>query len=133
MDEIEQPVPSDAHRSGPSICLITRVELRHWWQLIAAYALYRRISQHRTEGLIRSSFAVELPRTFVILSLWRDQDAIAVFGNVHEHAHSVGWTFRNAKEVWSTEWSLRRKAPRRVRAGRQVAITRQETEALVVG
>lgn len=88
------------------VCITTRVRLRHWWLLPVAYVRFRRLARLQTRGLLRSAFSVESPTTFHTLSVFRDASSLVTFGNKHEHVFVVRWTFRHAREIWSSEWVL---------------------------
>lgn len=100
--------------SSNMLCVITRVRLKHWWFLLPSYWRFRQIQRRAlsVSGLLRSVFCVESPRTFYTISLWRNENAIPRFGNIHEHVATVRWTFRSAHEIWSSEWQLSGCSPR---------------------
>jgi hypothetical protein len=93
--------------SSDMLCILTRMRMRRWWQLVPAYCHYRRIKSRslRSPGLLRFAFAVELPRTIYTNSLWANEEAIPRWA-IHEHVAAVHWAFRQADEIWSTEWRL---------------------------
>lgn len=93
----------------PTLCVLTRMRLRHFWLMPIAYLYFRRISRAcpiMAPGLLRYAFAVESPWTYHTISVWRDSTSVHSFGNIPEHVRAARWTFRNAEEIWSTEWSL---------------------------
>lgn len=91
------------------LCVLTRTRLKHWWSLPVAHLYFRRIARQCREqvpDLLRFAFAVESPWTFHTISIWRDEEAIPLFGNIPDHVIAAGWTFRHAQEIWSAEWQL---------------------------
>lgn len=92
-----------------ALCVLTRMRLRHCWDLPLAYLKFRRVARHcpaLAPGLMRYAFTVESPWTFHTISIWRDTDTIHLFGNLPEHVDAARWTFHHAEEIWSAEFSL---------------------------
>jgi hypothetical protein len=98
-------------------CVITRFQLRSFWDLIRLHRIYRHVrreARQRCSGLLHAGFLVEGPRTFYSFTLWTDETAIIEFGTVvdaHIHAagHGLRATFRpdvERPEIWSTQWML---------------------------
>lgn len=100
---------------SPAICVLTRVRLRSPLALPGMWLHYRRVSTatQKITGLMQTAFLIEDPCTFVILSLWSDEDAFLTFGT-HTRSHlravraALGSAARTPRvEIWSTEWKLR--------------------------
>jgi hypothetical protein len=98
-------------------CVITRFQLRSFWDLIRLHRIYRRVrreARQRCSGLLHAGFLVEGPRTFYSFTLWKDEAAIVEFGTVVEShiryaGRGLGATYRpelERPEVWSTQWKL---------------------------
>jgi hypothetical protein len=98
-------------------CVMTRFQLRSFWDLVRLYRLYRHVrreARQRCSGLLHAGFLVEGPRTFYSFTLWTDEAAIVEFGTVvdaHIRAagHGLRATFRRdivRPEIWSTQWML---------------------------
>jgi hypothetical protein len=88
----------------PLRCVLTRVVLKHVWDLPLARLHFWRLHRRKHPGLLRSSFVFEGARTFVTISVWQTQDDINLFGNVVEHVRTVRWTARRAREIWSGQF-----------------------------
>jgi len=98
-------------------CVITRFQLRSFWDLIRLHRIYRyvrREARQRCSGLLHAGFLVEGPRTFYSFTLWADDAALMEFGTVvdsHVRIASRGLraTYRPdvaRPEIWSTQWKL---------------------------
>lgn len=97
-------------------CVITRFRLRSPFSLIRFYRAYRRIRRQAREidGLLRTAFLVEGPRTCYTFSLWRDDRAILQFNTlVRSHVQAAngafGHTFRKdlqRPEIFSAQFRL---------------------------
>lgn len=99
--------------ASPMLCILTRVRLRHAWQLFPAYLRFRQVGRQsrQSPGLLRFAFVIEFPRTFHTISIWQDDEAI-LHWDVPAHIRAVRWTFRRAEEIWSAEWRLSGLSPR---------------------
>lgn len=73
--------------------------------LIVAYRRYRKIAAiaRAMPGSVATSFAVEGPRTFMTMSLWTDELAIALFETAAAtlHPRAVRWATERSKTRWS--------------------------------
>lgn len=94
-----EDLPSPA--VSASRCILTRVQLRHLWDMPLAFVRFRHLHRHQYRGLLRSAFVIESPRTFLTISLWHSEEDITLFGNSHEHVYAVRWSTRRAREIWS--------------------------------
>lgn len=89
-------------------CVLTRVQLRHAWDLPLAYLLYRSLKRQPHPGMLRSAFLISGLRTFVNVSIWSSIDDIHSFGGVASHADIVRWSMRRAREIWSSRMRVER-------------------------
>lgn len=97
-------------------CVITRFHLRSVWSLPWMWLAYLRIrwEARQIQGLLRTAFLVEGPRTCYLFSIWADDRAIKEFGTrVDTHVQAARLSFqrtfnrrRKRAEVWSTQWRL---------------------------
>lgn len=100
----------------PMYSVLTRVRLRHVWDLprmLLAYRSVRRTARNIT-GLKRCAFLLQDLRTFVILSIWEGEDGFLDFGTyVTAHLDAARQALHAALrvsgkvEIWSTEWQIR--------------------------
>lgn len=91
---------------APRYCLLTRVEMRHWWDVVAAFFMYLRLRREPAPGLQRTAYAVETPHVFHTISIWESESAMTLFGGSEAHVAIVRWTFRKARGIWASEWQL---------------------------
>jgi hypothetical protein len=91
------------------ICVMTRFELRHVWDLVPIYLRYRGMRRNlaRTPGLVRYGFLLQTPRACVTISIWESGTDIAHFPHdVPEHVPAVRWVKQHCRHVWSGYWRL---------------------------
>jgi hypothetical protein len=105
-------------QEGAAVCVITRFQLRHPWDLVRTYLEYRRVARDARaavgDSLIHTVFLVESLTTCYSLSIWRDEAAIGWFGTrVPRHVAAAGRIFRRLAraddgnpELWATQWRL---------------------------
>lgn len=93
-------------------CVLTRIRMKHAWQLLPSFILFRRLQRRSIPGLQRSAFVVESPWVFHTVSLWQDARAILEFGGQQDHVAMVRWTFPRATEIWSAEFVVLGRSPR---------------------
>lgn len=88
------------------ICVITRFHLRHFWQLLPMYFLYKQMSADLqiAPGLIRYAFLVENPFVCYTFSVWESQQYLEKFSNVSHHIHAVRKAKRLCRGIWSAYW-----------------------------
>jgi hypothetical protein len=120
MAVLDRPLPGAGNTpvDVPIVCVVTRFGLRRPHHLLSTYLDYRRVVRDalasRTPGLLRTAFLVEGPSACFSVSIWRDADAIPVFGtNVREHTVAGNRVFgrlavgqNGLAEIWSTKWRL---------------------------
>lgn len=90
--------------AAPRLCLITRIELTRRFDLLyVLLAFYRMRRRARSvQGLAEVSLFVRRWRTVFIVSLWRDELAMAEFATaVPGHLKMVRRTFRTGARSWS--------------------------------
>ena len=90
------------------LCVTTRFHLRHFWQLIPVYFLYRSMLSDlkATPGLIRYTFLLESPRVCYTFSVWETQQDLEKFSNVAHHIHAVRRAKKLCQGIWSAYWHL---------------------------
>jgi hypothetical protein len=96
-------------RSAGMICVMTRFELRYFWDLLPVYMMYRgmRRGLAHTPGLIRHAFLVQSPSACMTLSIWASGTDIVRFPHqVPEHVPAVRWVKRRCRHIWSGYWRL---------------------------
>lgn len=96
-------------RSAGMICVMTRFELRYFWDLVPVYVMYRgmRRGLERTPGLIRYAFLVQSPSACFTLSVWASGTDIGRFPHdVPGHVPAVRWVKRRCRAIWSGYWRL---------------------------
>ena len=88
------------------ICVTTRFHLRHFWQLIPVYFLYRAMltDLQNASGLIRYTFLVESPCVCCTFSIWESQQYLEKFSNVSHHIHAVRRAKKLCQGIWSAYW-----------------------------
>jgi hypothetical protein len=105
-------------------CHLTRFRVRSALNLLRFYLLFRRIrdASREIQGLITTVFVVENYRTFYILSLWANVDAILEFNaRVMDHIASANWSMRRLARVdsgpllWSAQFRLSAVSPHNFR------------------
>lgn len=97
-------------------CVITRFHLRSVFSMPWMWLAYLRIrwEARKIQGLLRSSFLIEGPRTCYLFSIWADDRALKEFGTrMDTHVHAARKSFRRTfdpqrqrAEIWSTQWRL---------------------------
>jgi hypothetical protein len=110
--------PGEHQVDVPIVCVITRFGLRNRRHVRPMLHDYRKVVQQveaaQIPGFLKSAFLVEDATTFYTISLWRDMNAIPVFGTrvpIHvEMARKlfgrVSYERDGQPEVWSTKWQL---------------------------
>lgn len=90
------------------LCVTTRFHLRHFWQLIPIYILYRSMLSDlkAAHGLIRYTFLIESPGVCYTLSIWESQQDMEKFSNVSYHIHAVRRAKKLCQGIWSAYWHL---------------------------
>jgi hypothetical protein len=90
------------------ICVTTRFQLKHVWQLIPMYLTYRRMRHDldKAPGLIRHAFLLQSPLACCTLSIWESEDALVTFTNVPRHVHAVRRAKRLCQDIWSAYWRI---------------------------
>jgi hypothetical protein len=90
-------------------CVLTRIELAHWWQAPRLHLWYRRVRRSLLGGgePLSMSLLRESARVYFTLSLWSNPLA-SMASATPEHVGAVravrGWGGR----AWSTQWHLTR-------------------------
>jgi hypothetical protein len=117
LDWRARPLSLSGHErvEAPLYCVLTRVRLRHFWQLPHMWRYYFQIRRESRQisQLKRSLFLIEDFRTFLILSIWEDESGFLEFGTfVMSHLNAVRESLTKAErqsqkpEIWSTEWRI---------------------------
>ena len=116
MDALRQPGENPV--DVPIVCVITRFGLRRARDLLATWRDYRKVMREvrrsQTPGLLRAAFLIENLTTCYSISIWKDYDAIPLFGsNVPQHVIAARRVFgrlsferERGAEIWSTIWHL---------------------------
>ncbi len=93
-------------RTQRPLVIVTRVRLRRARDMFVAWRRYRRIlaAARSSPGFIASDFLVRDHRTFVTLSVWRDESSVDGFeaAAMHLHPDAVRWANTHATDRWST-------------------------------
>jgi hypothetical protein len=90
-------------------CILTRIELAHWWQVPLIHLHHRRVrrSLAESEEPLTMSLLRESARVYYTLSLWSKPYA-TVASATTEHVKAVGFGRRASWTTWSTQWHLTR-------------------------
>jgi hypothetical protein len=90
------------------ICITTRFQLKHVWNLIPMYLAYRRMRRdlNTASGLIRYAFLLQSPVACCTLSIWESEAALRLFSNVPSHINAVRRSKRWCRDIWSAYWRI---------------------------
>lgn len=91
-------------RLVPTLCLVTRIELKRLWHVVPVVLAFRRMrrSGRVVGGLLDAALAIRPRRTVFIVTLWTNEIAMGEFATaVPDHLAIVRWTFRSGAPTWS--------------------------------
>jgi hypothetical protein len=98
-------------------CVLTRFRLRSCLLLPLFYFRYRRIyleTESAVTGFLQGAFFLESPYSCCTFSLWRNDKALADFGNlIPSHVGIANWSIQRLlwkqgrPDIWSSQWRLR--------------------------
>jgi hypothetical protein len=90
------------------MCVTTRFQLKHFWDLLPMYLAYRRMrgDLRKAPGLIRYAFLLQSPVAFCTLSVWESENALERFANVSSHVHALRYAKRQCRDIWSAYWRI---------------------------
>ena len=93
-------------------CVLTRVELAHFWQAPLLWLHYRRAhrSLPTSSHLIAARLLVESPRVYFTLSIWSRPFGTGAAATA-PHVDAARFGYRRCRAVWSTQWHLTRLSP----------------------
>jgi len=100
---------SDREEQGPAMmCVTTRFQLKHFWQLVPMYVAYRRLRRDLDEapGLIRQAFLIQGAHACCTLSIWESEKALLKFANRPTHIHVLRRAQPMCRAIWSAYWRL---------------------------
>ena len=95
-------------------CVITRFEVRSFWALVAMFWHYRQIVRETRAlpGLLQSRFLVDGLRSFLTLSIWKDDTAILNFNLGPAHIRAANRVLQEIRVhqqkavLWSAQFRL---------------------------
>lgn len=90
------------------ICITTRFQFKHMWQLIPFYLAYKRIKldANAASGLIRYALLVQNPYVCYTFSIWKSEQAIMHFSNTSNHIQALRSAKRSYRAIWSAYWRI---------------------------
>lgn len=91
------------------ICVTTRFQLNHFWDIVPMYLTYRRMRREldAAPGLIRYAFLVQGPVACCTLSIWESDDALAWFSKrVPSHVGAARLAKVLCRGIWSGYWRI---------------------------
>ena len=90
------------------MCVTTRFQLKHVWQLVPMYVMYLRLRRdlHTAPGLIRHAFLIQGPRACCTISIWESERALLKFANLPAHIDVLRRSQPMCRAIWSAYWRL---------------------------
>ena len=90
------------------ICVTTRFRLKHFWQLIPMWFLYRRLQRGLkiAPGLMRHAFVLESPLVLYTFSIWESNEAIVRYTNDVSHIYALRKSKQMCQDIWSAYWTI---------------------------
>ena len=90
------------------VATMTRMRLRHVWDLWPAVRRFRELYRHaqRDPAFIRGHWSLADPWTVFNYSIWANRRAMVLWSGATGHTEYVRWAHRHCQELWSSEWQL---------------------------
>ena len=99
---------SEAPSPFEPVCVVTRIQLRHWRSVPSAvkrFRALRRAGRSRVPGLVEAR-RFRNGKTLFFVSLWKDELALLQFTSLKAHVNAVRWTINEGAAVWSGVFRL---------------------------